>query len=351
MGNKSFIIGPNDPILVTGATGFIGSAVIQRLLRHGFRNLYAFVRPSSNSAFLDTIGTQYPEAQLTVIRGNLVFGEDCATVRDMAVIIHLAAGTGEKSFAGAFLNSVVTTRNLLEAATRQSHLRRFVNVSSISVYANRARSWGKPLDESCPLEVPPHRHDAYCFAKIKQEEVVTEYANRFGIPHVTVRPGSVYGPGKAAITGRAGIDTFGVFLHLGGGNSIPLTYVANCAEAIVLAGLMPGVDGEVFNVVDDDLPSSRYFLRLYKRHVRRFHSIYIPHLLSYALCSAWEKYSSWSQGQLPPAFTQDRWYADWKRTRYSNRKIKERLGWLPRIPMEEGLLRYFEACRKRVEHA
>ena len=58
---------------------------------------------------------------------------------------------------------------------------------------------------------------------------------------------------------------FGIFLHLGGSNPIPFTYVDNCADAIVLAGLTPGVDGEVFNVVDDNLPTSRQFLRLYKQ--------------------------------------------------------------------------------------
>ena len=52
-----------------------------------------------------------------------------------------------------------------------------------------------------------------------------------------VRPGYVYGQGKSAITGRVGIGSFGIFLHLGGGNRIPLTYVENCADAIVLAGL------------------------------------------------------------------------------------------------------------------
>ena len=83
-----------------------------------------------------------------------------------------------------------------------------------------------------------------------------------------VRPGVVYGPGNKGITGRVGLGTFGLFLHLGGSNEIPLTYVDNCADAIVLAGIKGGVDGEVFNVVDDDLPTSRKFLRLYKKNVR-----------------------------------------------------------------------------------
>jgi hypothetical protein len=56
---------------------------------------------------------------------------------------------------------------------------------------------------------------------------------------------------------------------MGGAKPVPLTYVDNCAEAIVLAGLVAGVDGQVFNVVDDDQPSSRRFLRLYKQ---QFHT-------------------------------------------------------------------------------
>ena len=69
---------------------------------------------------------------------------------------------------------------------------------------------------------PEKRGEAYCFAKVKQDEIVEEFGNKFGIPHVTVRPGYVIGPGKQAISGRVGIDTFGMFLHLGGSNKIPL---------------------------------------------------------------------------------------------------------------------------------
>jgi nucleoside-diphosphate-sugar epimerase len=189
--------------------------------------------------------------------------------------------------------------------------------------------------------------DAYTFAKVKQDELVTEYGQRFGLPHVIVRPGSVFGPGKEAISGRVGIDTFGVFMHLGGSNRIPLTYIDNCSDAIVLAGVTPGVEGEVFNIVDDDLPTSRQFLRQYKRKVRRFRSIYVPRLVSYLLCRWWEKYSDWSEGQLPPAFNRRRWNAEWRNTRYSNEKIKAMLGWTPRVSMQEGLNRYLVACRER----
>src|SRR5262249_707353 len=153
----------------------------------------------------------------------------------------------------------------LDATRQQGCLRRFVSISSFAVYTNRGKPRRRLLDESCPVEAHPERRgDAYCYAKVSHDDIVHDYARRFATPDVSVRPGYVYGPGKRAISGRVGLDPFGLFLHLGGSNTIPFTFVDNCADAIVLAGITPGIDGRVFNVVDDDLPSSRRFLRLYK---------------------------------------------------------------------------------------
>ena len=342
--NATFTIAPHDRILVTGAAGFIGARVVASLVERGFRNVACFVRPASDLGSIEAIVERRPAgARIEVFRGNLLSRSDCeAACKDVAVIYHLAAGTGEKSFPDAFMNSVVTTRNLLEASLRYTHLRRFVLVSSFSVYSNRQSS--RCLDESCPVEEHPElRGDAYCFAKVKQEQIVKQYATDFNIPYVIVRPGSVYGEGKVQITGRVGLGTFGLFLHLGGCNIIPFTYVDNCAEAIALAGLVQGVDGEVFNVVDDDPPSSRRFLQLYKERVRRFKSVYLPHVASFGLCYLWEKYSQWSKGQLPPAFNRKRWYAEWKKTRYSNEKVKTMLGWTPKLTTADGLRLCFQS--------
>src|SRR6185312_7166645 len=121
-------------------------------------------------------------------------------------------------------------------------VRRFVNVSSFAVYTNKDKPSGRLLDESCPIETKPQqRGGAYTFAKAKQEDMVRECSQRLGLPHVMIRPGYVYGPGNPPITARCGIGTFGIFLHLGGFNRIPFTYVDNCADAIALAGVKPGV--------------------------------------------------------------------------------------------------------------
>jgi nucleoside-diphosphate-sugar epimerase len=350
MEQKRFILEANDPILITGATGFIGSRLVKNLLDRGFRNLRCFSRPSSRKSRLRELDPLGERIQL--VEGNLLSPADCrAATKDVAVIYHLAAGRGEKSVPDAFMNSVVTTRNLLEAAREHARLKRFVNISSFAVYTNTGKPHGRLLDENCPVETHPERRaDAYDFAKVKQDEMVAEYGKQHGIPYVMVRPGYVFGPGNKGITGRVGIATFGIFLHLGGMNTIPFTYVDNCADAIALAGLVSGVDGEVFNVVDDELPTSRKFLRLYKKNVKRFRSLYVPHAMSYSLCYLWDWYCRWSEGQLPTAFNTQKWHSFWKSTRYSNAKVKQRLGWAPAVPMAEGFRRYFEACRGGEQH-
>ena len=349
----SFLITSNDQILVTGAAGFIGFHVVGSLFERGFRNLVCFGRPSGKLDRLKEIANHYPDAHMQLITGNLLSRRDCeAASKEAKLIIHLAAGTGEKSFPDAFMNSVLTTRNLLDASVQSGGLRRFVLVSSFSVYTNCGKPHGRLLEESCPIEEHGDlRGEAYCFAKYKQEQLLAEYSKNFGVPYVVVRPGSVYGEEKQAIVGRVGIDTFGLFLHMGGPNTIPFTYVDNCADAIALAGLVRDIDGEIFNIVDDDLPSSRQFLRWYKKNVKAFNSIYVPHAVSYALCYFWEMYHQWSEGQLPPAFNRRRWHAYWKRTRYSNEKLKSRLGWTPKVSTAEGMRRFFQSCRQNGKNA
>lgn len=349
--HKRFILGQDDVILVTGAAGFIGTRVVHSLLNLGFRRIRCFVRPSKRVAQLKALDND--RSRVEIFEGNLLAVDDCvAATRDAMVVIHLAAGRGEKSFPDAFMNSVVTTRNLLDACLHHRQNLRFVNVSTFAVYTNADKRPGNLLDEGCNVEQHPEiRGEAYCFAKTKQEELVTAYGKQHGISYVHIRPGAVYGPGNTGITGRVGVGTFGVFLHLGGANQIPFTYVDNCADAIALAAITAGIENEIFNVVDDDLPSSREFLRLYKRHVKSFRSLYVPKAVSYGLCYLWERYSAWSEGQLPPAFNRSRWNSFWRKTRYSNEKVKAQLGWKPAVSTEEGLRRYFEACRTKEIHA
>src|SRR5215472_17540215 len=100
MSDSDYIIRFDDPILITGSNGFIGSRVVDKLLRAGFTNLRCFVRPSSKLNSLDSALAANPKARVEVIRGNLLSHEDCArAAQDVAVVYHLAAGI-EKTFPG-----------------------------------------------------------------------------------------------------------------------------------------------------------------------------------------------------------------------------------------------------------
>jgi nucleoside-diphosphate-sugar epimerase len=341
------IIEKNENILVTGASGLIGPKLVAALARLGYTRITCMVRPSSNVAKLDQVAAAHPNLRLSIVRGNLLRRDDCKRATEgAAVVYHLAAGTGDKSYAGSFLNSVVTTRNLLDCLRQSSSFKRFVNVSSFSVYSGTDIRPGAVLDESCPLEAEPQlRNEAYCFGKLKQDQLVIDYGDRYSLPYVIMRPAVVYGPGRTSLTGRVGVASFGLYLHIGGSNRIPLTYVDNCADALVLGGLVPGIGGQVFNVVDDDLPRSRTLLREYKKRVRKFQSIYIPHPVSRALCILWERCSNWSRGQLPPAYNRREWATYWQGNQYSNAKLKT-LGWKQGVATEIGLSRFFDYCRE-----
>jgi nucleoside-diphosphate-sugar epimerase len=341
-----FIISCDDLILITGSNGFVGSKVIQILLSYGFSHLRCFARPSSDLTSLNEVITSFKNSKVEIIKGNLLSVEDCKKATEgVSVVLHLAAGI-EKSFAGSFMNSVLTTRNLLDGIVQGKTLKRFLNVSSFAVYSNFNIKKGGMLDETSEVEKQlVERCEAYTFGKVKQDELVIEYGRKYNIPYVIVRPCAVYGPGKSEMTSRVGIDTFGIFMHLGGSNRIPLTYVENCAEAIMLAGTKKGVDGETFNIVDDDLPTSRDFLKMYKKNVKHFKSIYIPYRAFYVFCYLWERYSKWSKGQLAPVFNRRRCAAYWKGNQYSNKKLKDLLGWQPRISFDEAAKEYFEYCR------
>ena len=348
--SSEYIALPGDRILVTGSNGFIGSKVVEKLLEYRFANLRCFVRPSSRLACLKKLIRRFPDRDVELVTGNLLSEDDCRKAAEgVSIIYHLAAGM-EKSFAGAFMNSALATRNLMDAFLQFGEPKRFVNISSFAVYSNLGLRRGALLDESCPLEdAPQKRFDAYGFGKLKQEELVREYGEKYKLPYVILRPGYVFGPGKTELNGRVGINTFGFFIQIDGSHILPLTFVDNCAEAIVLAGLTPGVEGEVFNVVDDDLLTSGQFLREYKKKDRQF-SVRIPYSVAYTLRLLWEKYSNWSKGQLPPVFNRRRCAAEWKDNRYSNQKLHDLLGWKPRVNMEDAMalfLQQFESDSNR----
>jgi len=328
--------------LVTGGTGFLGRRLVGALLARGMA-VRCLVRPGSEVGPL--LGAAPGGNGLEIRRGTLGrIDADPTVASGCDVVFHLAAALSGPA-AVLFMDNVVGTRKLIEVASRCG-VRRFVLVSSLAVYGTEhLRAWDV-LDESCPLDPQPHRRDAYTYSKVAQEEVAWE-AHRAGrLPLAVVRPGVIYGAGRDCLTHRVGLRFGGLVVRMGGKQPLPYVHVDNCAEALALTGIVPDIEGESFNVVDDNPPTGRELLEQYRRAVRRVRVLPLRPFAVRALSRLNEWYHNRSGGQLPAVLTVYKSQATWKPLRYSNGKAKAVLKWSPRVGFTEGLEATFAWLRQ-----
>lgn len=327
--------------VVTGATGFLGRRLV-RLLREDGLQVTVLTRPSSDVAPLRKCVGESLWSGVDVRTVDLM--DEHATREAMigcSIVFHLAAGLSG-STSTLFLNSVIPTRRLVSASIA-ANVQRFVLVSSLGVYGTESLSPGAVLDEQVPLDPNPHLRDPYTFSKVVQERVVWEGYAQAQLPLIVVRPGVIIGPGRGVLSTRMGLQVGPWMIRMGGSQQLPYTYVDNCAAAVWRAGLAERVDGEVFNVVDDDLPTTSQLLRMCRRAGHRVRSIWMPRPLIQPLAGAYEWYHEKSQGQLPGVITRYRTAAMWKPLTYVNEKAKSHLNWRPQTSFSEAFARSLAA--------
>jgi nucleoside-diphosphate-sugar epimerase len=333
-------------ILLTGAGGFLGKRVLERLLEHGQTDIRCMLRDTSKAAALTVNAAKYPAAHVEMFAANLKNPREVAAAIDnVSLVIHAAAAL-KGSPAEMFLDSVVASRNLLDAiaALDAGRRPRVVLVSSFGVMGVVELGRGAKLDENTPMETQPAQRDVYSYTKLRQEQLFWDYKEQYGFELVVLRPGVIYGPGSGHFSNRVGLNLFGRFVHLGGNNLLPLTYVDNCAEAIVVAALAPEASGQIYNVVDDDLVTSSQYLQLYQKRVKPMKTIPVPYPLLLWGSKMVDRYNEKSKGQLPAIFTPYKVRTMWGGNRFSNAKLKQ-LGWTPLISTRDGLERSFAAFR------
>jgi nucleoside-diphosphate-sugar epimerase/peptidoglycan/xylan/chitin deacetylase (PgdA/CDA1 family) len=334
-------------ILATGAAGFLGTALIERLLVHGYTDVRCNVRRQSDIPKLEALSARHANTRLEFCVGDLKYRDDAArAVDDVQLIFHLAAGK-KGTAADLFLNSVVASRNLLDAVADRKPVR-VVLVSSFSVYGVAGLGRGAQVDEHTDLEPHPEWRDHYSYSKLRQEQLFWEYQQRNGFELVVLRPGVIYGPGGGHFSNRVGLTIGKWQLHFGGSNLLPLSYVDNCAEALVVAGTHPLAAGQVYNVLDSDPPTCREYLRAYKKHVAKIRSIFVPYFGVQLLASMIAKYHRYSKGQLPAILTPYKAASLWGGNRFDNSKLLS-IGWKQLVPTAEGLQKSFTAFRTELD--
>lgn len=234
--------------LVTGAGGFIGSHLVERLLARGW-HVRAMVRytSSGSAGFLDQL-ERSARSNLDVFRGDLR-DPDCVdlAMQGLDTVFNLAALIGiPYSYEAAesyIQTNVIGTMNVLRAARRLG-VRRLVQTSTSEVYGSAQY---EPMDEAHPL----HPQSPYAASKVGSDQLALSFARSFATPVVVLRPFNTYGPRQSA---RAVIPTIVSQLlssdrvRLGSLDPVrDFLYVGDTCEAFVAAATAAGIEGEVFN--------------------------------------------------------------------------------------------------------
>jgi UDP-glucose 4-epimerase len=321
--------------LVTGAGGFLGRHVVSTLVDRGIE-VRAMVRPAATLE-----GLEWSE-QVEILRADLRDQRALVGAFDgVDVLVHLAAvADGSDDF--VFASTVTGTERLL-AAMSGTGCRHLVLISSLSVYD--WSSIGGTLDEDSPLEVAPHLYlrDGYAIAKAWQERVVRRAAEEDGFELTVLRPGFLWGRDHAHVAAM-GMSLGSLHLVVGPLTRIPMTYVENCADLIGLTVTDGRARGRTFNVVDG--PGERVWSQLgrYLRGTgRRGIRVPIPYRLAFALVRIARATFFRKSTNLPQILFPVRFEARLKPLRFTNRRVRDRLGWEPPFDLRASLARTFPA--------
>ena len=244
-------------VLLTGAAGFLGSAIAHRLADDGYK-VFALVRRSSNAKHLDG-------PQIKTVVGDVCDSELMdALITDVEHVIHAAA-----TFGGDWENfkkvNIEATENLLKHSVKNK-IRRFVYIGSVSVYEHAAIKSNQIFTEDMPYESEEHT-TFYSKSKIEAERLVWKFIMESRLPGVIFRPGAIYGPRGDIFpaTIGLGIGPDKIMLIGDAKSKLPLSYVENVADAVVRSLSRNDVIGECFNLVEDETLSRQDYVKAIKR--------------------------------------------------------------------------------------
>jgi 2-alkyl-3-oxoalkanoate reductase len=321
-------------LLITGANGFLGKYVVAEALRRG-HDVRAMVRSPKDA---DRNGwTGNPRIQ--AVQGDLRKRKELPDlIRGCDAVLHLAAAKAGDMYA-QYGGTVVATENLLWAM-EQAAVTRIVSISSFSVYDYMKAPYFSTIDEMSAVEKDAFERDEYAHTKLVQERLVRMWCTERNWTFTILRPGVIFGRDNLW-SARMGVKGGKVWLRIGAWAHLPLTYVENCAEAIVMAAEVDGAKNQILNVVDNETPTQRKYVRLLaKRQKRRPWIVPIPYSVMWAIAGGGKLFNKWFCGggaKVPGIFVPCRLAARAKPLKYTNQGIKNQMGWKPKWTLKESL--------------
>ena len=320
--------------LVTGATGFIGGHLLDRLLRETDDPIRVFCRRSNPSLACNP--------RIEVVIGDL--GDPVAV--DTAVTgidrIYHVGGTVHGEPHDFYRGSVAGTQNIVDAALKHG-VTQLVYMSSLSVLHSASFREDQPVTEAWPLEPHAEARGHYTQTKLEAENIVTRAVVQQNLPAVLFRPAEVIGAGAPLLSSGVAKKVGRRLLILGDGKmAVPLVNVHDLVDAIQDAVERKIVDGSIYQVVDDEQLSQNELAAKYVAMTDD--SLQIAHVprwfLTFAaigiqsLCGILKRSAPLSKYRLASALA---------KRRFDCRKAQSELGWQPKRGLDAALLETLEA--------
>jgi nucleoside-diphosphate-sugar epimerase len=322
-------------VLVTGATGFLGSHVTDLLVERGERPR-VLIRPGDNLGSLAEAAVDICVADINDRTGV------AAAVRGIDRVMHCAARTGPWGPSSEYERTNVRGLENMVRAAIAAGVRRIVHVSSITVHGNDV---GGEADESAPLRAEPN---PYSRSKVAGERLLERLVRDEGAPVTVVRPGWIYGPRDTASFARfARMIEKGQMIMFGpGANHLPLIYVRDAAVGVLLASEANGAAGRSYLLVNDEPVTQREFLvALAARLGARAPTRRIPYHIALLLGAAAENLGRLTRRQQPPPVMRYGIQLLGGENRFSISRARRELGFSPQVDLAEGVRRSAEWYR------
>lgn len=242
-------------LLITGATGGLGREVVRQCLLAGHQ-LSVILRDPALCPMEWQI-----DQRITVIESDL---NKLTTLPQVDVLLHLAASMSGCA-AMQQKDTVEATQTLMQAVMRSDAPPAIVLAGSMSVYSAMQLSAGDVVDESRALEDQPQLRDAYCQAKLAQEQICRDAAAAMKVPLQILRIGAIWGAGRLW-NAHLGVSLGPIFLRLENKGEVSLSHIRHAAQALRLAAEAAARGrSDVINVVDSDLPDRATYLAQHRR--------------------------------------------------------------------------------------
>jgi nucleoside-diphosphate-sugar epimerase len=320
-----------DRCLVTGATGFIGMHMAQRLVREGYR-VRALARASSDTSRLEKLDVELVPGDLTNADSLTRAASDCRYVVHCGALVSDWAAIDEIKRV-----NVIGTRNVLEASVAAS-VERLVHISTTDVY-------GYPGLPGVGESHRPHGFSNwYSETKRAAEAEVRRVDKAHDLELVILRPATVYGPGSEdVVVEMARAICAGQMLLVDRGLAVAgLTYVENVVDAAVLALRDAAVPGQAFNVTDGlDVTWGRFLGDLAEGLGCRSPRWSLPYPLAYGLALSLEHGYRFlhrsARLTTRPLLSRQAVHVLGRNQDFSNRKARDVLGWKPAVTYDLGL--------------